>query len=53
MPEMQENGSCLEDDVLYPDGHEYCLDVYCFKCTNGEWKMSPSIGALMDPSEVW
>jgi hypothetical protein len=30
--------------VAYPEGYEYCLDVYCFKCTEGEWETHASIG---------
>ena len=52
MPELQERSGCVEDEILYPEGYEYCRDVYCFKCLGGEWEMNPWIGATTDLSEV-
>jgi hypothetical protein len=52
MPEQKEKTGCLEEGVVHPDGSEYCLDVYCFKCTDGEWETHPWIGVSIDPSEV-
>jgi len=48
----KEKRDCLENGVKYPDGSEDCMDVYCFKCVDGEWETHPSIGVSIDPSEV-
>jgi hypothetical protein len=53
MVEPKKDIGCIEETVTYPEGHEYCVDVYCFKCIGGEWEMNPSIGSSMDPSEIW
>ncbi len=52
MAEQEEKTGCLENGVIYPHGSEDCLDVYCFKCIDGEWETRPSIGVSIDPSEV-
>ncbi len=52
MAEQKEKSPCLEDDKIYSHGSEYCLDVYCFKCNDGEWETHSFIGASVDPSEV-
>jgi hypothetical protein len=52
MAEQKEKNGCLEDGVTYPNGSESCIDIYCFKCVDGEWEERPSIGASVDLSEV-
>ncbi len=52
MAEQIEKSGCLDNDLLYPNGSESCMDVYCFKCVDGEWESYPSIGVSIDPSEV-
>jgi hypothetical protein len=52
MGEQKEKSGCLENDVIYPHGSEYCMDIYCFKCVDGEWETHPSIGASIDLSEI-
>ncbi len=52
MPELRAKSGCLEDAVTYSEGSEYCLDVYCFKCVDGEWETHPSIGVSPDLSEI-
>jgi hypothetical protein len=52
MPAGKEKNVCLDDGVLYSEGSEYCLDVYCFKCVDGEWETHASIGVPMDLSRV-
>jgi hypothetical protein len=52
MAEQEEKSGCLENGIIYPHGSEDCLDVYCFKCIDGEWETHPSIGVSIDPSEV-
>jgi len=50
--EDKEEMSCLEDGILYPNGSEECLDIYCFRCVDGKWETHPSIGASVDLSEI-
>jgi hypothetical protein len=42
MKEQNEKAGCLEKDVLYPHGSEFCKDMfweaYCFKCLDGKWE---------------
>jgi hypothetical protein len=52
MEEQKEKKGCLEDGIIHPDGTEDCIDIYCSKCVDGEWETNPSIGTLIDPSEV-
>ena len=52
MAEQKQKSGCLEDGIIYPDGSESCMDVYCFKCVDGEWESRPSIGASVDLSEI-
>ncbi|MGO9311377.1 MAG: hypothetical protein ACLQBD_18010 [Syntrophobacteraceae bacterium] len=52
MEEQKGKKGCLEDGIIYPDGTEDCIDIYCSKCVDGEWETNPSIGTLIDPSEV-
>ncbi len=52
MAEQKEKSGCLENGKIYPHGSESCMDIYCFKCADGEWETHPSIGASIDLSEV-
>lgn len=52
MDEQKEKSSCSENGIIYPHGSEYCMDVYCFKCVDGEWETHPSIGVSIDLSEI-
>lgn len=52
MAEQKEKNGCLENGIIYPDGTEDCLDIYCSKCVDGEWETHPSIGVTIDPSEI-
>jgi hypothetical protein len=49
---MEKENTCLEDGKIYSDGSEYCLDLYCFKCVDGEWETQSLIGDSVDPSLV-
>jgi len=52
MAGKKEQKGCLEDEVTYPHGWEYCLDAYCFKCIDGKWEINPSIGVSTDLSKI-
>ncbi len=52
MAEQKQKSGCLEDGVIYPNGSESCMDIYCFKCVDGKWETRASIGASMDLSEI-
>jgi len=52
MAGQKEKMGCLEDEVIYPHGWEYCLDAYCFKCIDGKWEINPSIGVSTDLSKI-
>jgi len=48
-----EKRGCKDGGVFYPDGSEFCMDIYCFKCSDGEFEVYPDIGASTDLSEIW
>jgi len=52
MAGQKEKMGCLEDEVIYPHGWEYCKDIYCFNCVDGRWETHPWIGVSIDPSRV-
>lgn len=52
MAEQKVKNACLEDGKIYSNGSEYCLDVYCFKCVDGEWETESLVGSSVDPSLV-
>ena len=51
----EENGKrgCEDNGFIYPHGSEFCKDVYCIRCVDGNLELRPHIGAIMDLSEVW
>ncbi len=36
MAEEREQKSCRYEDNTYADGSEFCIDDYCFRCSDGE-----------------
>ncbi len=33
---MDENRGCRYQGNVYSHGSEFCIDIYCFRCMNGE-----------------
>ncbi len=48
-----EKTGCTDNGITYPEGSEFCKDVYCIKCVDGTLELHPAIGAVTNLSEIW